>query len=130
MPLDYATLEILRSRHPAWRLLRSDHTPLVAGFLHRLFIAPNVRTMAAADLAEKLEDELFALRERVGADTFPRPAMDYLNDWANPEKAGCVSSIAQARTSRSSTSRQPPRRPLHGWALSQNASSSAPNRVC
>ena len=25
MPLDFATLDALRSHHPAWRLLRSDH---------------------------------------------------------------------------------------------------------
>jgi excisionase family DNA binding protein len=34
------------------RLLRSDHAPLVASFLHRVFVVPNVRVMAAADLAE------------------------------------------------------------------------------
>ena len=86
MILDYATLDAMRSQHPAWRLLRSDHAPLVASFLHRVFVVPNVRVMAAADLAEALEDELFALRERMGAEAFPKPAMDYLNDWASPEK--------------------------------------------
>lgn len=86
MTLDYATLDALRTHHPAWRLLRSDHAPLVASFLHRTFVAPNVRMMASADLAEALEDELFALRERLGSDTFPRPALEYLNDWASPEK--------------------------------------------
>ena len=55
MPLDYATLDALRSHHPAWRLLRSDHAPLVASFLHRVFVVPNVRVMAAADLAEALD---------------------------------------------------------------------------
>lgn len=83
---DYATLDLLRQSHPAWRLLRSDHAPLVASFLQRVFIAPNVRVMAQADLAEALEDELFALRERLGADAFPKPALDYLNDWAGTEK--------------------------------------------
>jgi hypothetical protein len=29
---------------------------------------------------------LFALRERLGADAFPKPALDYLNDWASTEK--------------------------------------------
>jgi hypothetical protein len=29
---------------------------------------------------------LFALRERLGNDAFPKSASDYLNDWANPEK--------------------------------------------
>jgi len=86
MSMDYATLEALRSRHPAWRLLRSDHAPLMASFLHRVFVAPNVRVMAAADLAEALEDELFALRERIGPDAFPRSASQYLDDWASPEK--------------------------------------------
>jgi len=86
MSLDYATLDLLRQSHPAWRLLRSDHAPLVASFLQRVFIVPNVRVMAQADLAEALEDELFALRERLGAEAFPKSALDYLNDWANSEK--------------------------------------------
>jgi hypothetical protein len=71
MTFDYAALDQLRQSHRAWRLLRSDHAPLVASFLHRVFIAPNVRVMTQADLAEALEDELFALRERLGAETFP-----------------------------------------------------------
>lgn len=87
MNLDYATLDLLRQSHPAWRLLRSDHAPLVASFLQRIFIVPNVRVMAQADLVEALEDEIFALRERLGGDAFPKPALDYLNDWASTEKA-------------------------------------------
>ena len=86
MTLDFATLDALRTHHPAWRLLRSDHAPLVASFLQRVFVAPNVRGMAAADLAEALEDELYALRQQMGDEAFPKPALDYLNDWAAPEK--------------------------------------------
>ncbi|MCK9259862.1 MAG: DUF3375 domain-containing protein [Azoarcus sp.] len=86
MTLDYATLDALRSHHPAWRLLRSDHAPLVASFLQRVFVAPNVRVMAAADLAEALEDELYALRLHLGESAFPKPALEYLNDWAAPDK--------------------------------------------
>ncbi|RJG03579.1 DUF3375 domain-containing protein [Noviherbaspirillum sedimenti] len=86
MSLDYTTLELLRQNHPAWRLLRSEHAPLAASFLHRVFIAPNTRMMAQADLAELLEDELFGLRERLGADAFPKAALDYLNDWAANER--------------------------------------------
>jgi hypothetical protein len=84
--LDYATLDLLREGHPAWRLLRSEHAPLVASFLQRVFIVPNRRVVAQADLAEALEDELFALRERQGDQAFPRPALDYLNDWAATDK--------------------------------------------
>ncbi|MDY0836698.1 MULTISPECIES: DUF3375 domain-containing protein [unclassified Pseudomonas] len=84
--MDYATLESLRMHHPAWRLLCSDHGSLVASFLHRVFVAPNVRIIAAADLAEALEDELFALRRQLDDNAFPKSALYYLNDWASPEK--------------------------------------------
>jgi hypothetical protein len=84
--LDHATLSTLRDRHPAWRLLASPYAPLVASFLHRVFVAPNVRVMSEADLAEALEDELFALREQLGPEAYPKGAQDYLNDWAAPDK--------------------------------------------
>ena len=84
--LDYATVDALRTLHPAWRLLRSDHAALIASFLHRVFVAPNVRAMAAADLTEALEDELYGLREKLGAEAFPKPALDYLNEWAGTDK--------------------------------------------
>ncbi|MGO1074626.1 DUF3375 domain-containing protein [Inquilinus sp. CA228] len=86
MVFDFDALETLRAHHPAWRLLRSDHASLAIGFLHRVFVAPNTRVIAAADLAEALEDELYALRERWGEDRFPRPALDYLTDWAATDK--------------------------------------------
>ena len=69
--LDYDTLDQLRRSHPAWRLLRSDHAALAASFLDRVFITPNERVLAQSDLAEALEDELYALRERSGEDAFP-----------------------------------------------------------
>jgi hypothetical protein len=84
--LDYAELDQLRRTHPAWRLLRSDHAPLLASFLHRVFIEPNVRLIGQADLAEALEDELFAIREKYGPEVFPKGASEYLNDWADNEK--------------------------------------------
>ncbi len=83
---DYDMLDRLRQHHPAWRLLRSDHAPLIASFLHRAFIAPNQRLLMQGDLTEALEDELFALRERAGDGAYPKAALDYLNDWADPEK--------------------------------------------
>ena len=86
MTLDYTTLELLRQSHPAWRLLRARHAPLVAAFLHRVFIAPNVRNLSQADLAEALEDELFALRVQLGPEAFPGTAQGYLNDWAENDK--------------------------------------------
>ncbi len=38
MSLDFATLDAVRTLNPAWRLLRSDHAPLVASFLQRVFV--------------------------------------------------------------------------------------------
>lgn len=84
--MDHDILSTLRDRHPAWRLLASPHAPLVASFLHRVFVAPNVRVMSEADLAEALEDELFALREQLGPEAYPKVTQDYLNDWAAPDK--------------------------------------------
>lgn len=86
MILDYSALEALRANHPGWRLLTSPHAPLLASFLQRVFIAPNVRTIGAADLAEALEDELYGLREQLGPDAFPGSGIDYLNKWAAPDK--------------------------------------------
>ncbi len=84
--MDHATLSALRDRHPAWRLLASPHAPLVAAFLHRVFVLPNVRVMAEADLTELLDDELYALREQLGPEAYPKAARDYLNDWAAADK--------------------------------------------
>jgi hypothetical protein len=76
MSLDYATLDILRRQHPVWRLLLAEHAALIASFLHKTFVSPNVRMKSAADLAEALEDELFGLRQQLGSDTFPRTPHD------------------------------------------------------
>ena len=85
--MDYATIAGLRTHNFAWRLLRSDHAPLVVSFLHRVFIAPNVRVVATADLAEALEDTLYALRMTLGDAALPKSGLEYLNDWASPDKA-------------------------------------------
>lgn len=81
-PLSHETLATLRRTHPGWRLLQADHAPLVASFLHRVFVSPNVRGMSQSELASKLDDELLRLRESHGETIYPRPASDYLDDWA------------------------------------------------
>jgi len=86
MPLDYTTLDALRQNHPAWRLLASPHAPLMASFFQKVFVDKNARVIAQADLVEALEDALFHLRELLGGDKFPKSALDYLNDWAAPDK--------------------------------------------
>jgi hypothetical protein len=83
---DYETLDVLRQNHPAWRLLVSPHALLMASFFHKAFVQHNVRVAPQADLVEALEDELFHLRQTLGAEKFPRPALEYLNEWAAPDK--------------------------------------------
>ena len=86
MSLEYATLANLQRNHPAWRLLRADHAPLIASFLQQCFIEPNQRLISQSELVSLLEDQLFTLRETLGDDAFPRRAQQYLDEWAENEK--------------------------------------------
>lgn len=81
----YEDVVALRKHSPAWRLLRADNASLVLSFLHRVFVEENARSVTAAELTSQLDDELYALNERLGEGTFPKPAAEYLNDWARPE---------------------------------------------
>ena len=87
MSLDFDALEALRRQHPAWRLLQADSAALVASFLHRVFVLPNLRVISQSALAEALEDTLYTLREQRGDKLYPKAALDYLNDWAANDKA-------------------------------------------
>ena len=82
--MDYDDVDALR-RDPAWRLLRAEHAPLLVSFLGRVFVDENVRGIAASELIDRLDDELYALNERFGEGSFPRKAREYLDEWANSE---------------------------------------------
>ncbi len=84
--MDFASITTLRKAHPAWRLLMADYAPLIASFLHRVFIQPNARVMAQQELVSRLEDELFHLRETLGSESFARSAGNYLDEWAHNDK--------------------------------------------
>ena len=60
---------------------------MVIGFLHATFIQPNVRTMSQQALVARLDDWLYQLRHRDGADAYPRAAAQYLDTWADDEHA-------------------------------------------
>jgi len=82
--ITYDEIAWLRVNSPAWRLIRAESAPLLLSFLHQVFVQENVRSIAATELASRLEDELYALNERMPK-SFPRPAKAYLDDWASPE---------------------------------------------
>ncbi len=86
MALSYPTLTQLHKSHPAWRLLRAEHAPLIISFIDKVFIQPNLRTIDQPTLISKLDDILYQLRETEGSQSFTRSAQEYLNDWAHSEK--------------------------------------------
>jgi Protein of unknown function (DUF3375) len=86
--LDYDEVSWLRGHSPAWRLLRADNAPLILSFLQRVFVEGSVRSIAATELASVLDDELYALNERLaheGQPRFPKSAQAYLDDWTSAE---------------------------------------------
>ena len=84
--MDYRTLDQLRKLEPAWRLLVADHAPMIVSFLYKTFIQPNVRTMPQQELASRLADYLYGLREAMGEEAFPKRAEQYLDDWAGDQR--------------------------------------------
>ena len=47
---------------------------MIVSFLYKTFIQPNVRTMVQPELASRLADYLYGLREKLGEESFPRQA--------------------------------------------------------
>lgn len=90
--MDYDEIDQLRSRHAAWVLLSSRNAALVLSFLGRVFVDANASNLAATRLVNELDDELYALNQRLAEDDdggvprFPRPAKHYLDEWSAPEK--------------------------------------------
>ena len=85
MDLDFFTVDRLRKSHPGWKLLLADTAPLATSFLFDIFVAGNIREVSRTDLADKLEDLLYSLRDSLGSDAFPRSAVEYLDEWADEE---------------------------------------------
>src|SRR5690554_3281793 len=85
--MDYMAIEILRERHPAWRLLRADNASLVLAFLGRWFVEDNRGATPATELIVALDDELHARNaDRPDDPPFPKRPRAYLEDWAAPER--------------------------------------------
>lgn len=84
--MNFDEIADLRARHPAWKLVRADNAALVLSFLQRVFVESNASGLPASVLAEQLDDELYALNQQLGDDTFPKAATAYLDDWAATER--------------------------------------------
>jgi len=84
--MQYDEIAQLQAQHSAWALLRSPHAPLILSFLGRVFVDASSGPIAAGELASELDDELYALNDRLGEDSYPRTAPAYLDEWAEPER--------------------------------------------
>ncbi len=80
--MDYDTIEMLRDRHPAWRLLRAGNATLILAFLGRFFVEGNRGATGAAEVASALDDALHAANVDRDQPRYPKPARAYLEDWA------------------------------------------------
>ncbi|QCB98551.1 DUF3375 domain-containing protein [Arthrobacter sp. PAMC25564] len=85
--MDYYAINSLRENHAGWSLLRAQNAPLAVSFFMAAFTGPNQRNIGRQQLVDTLDDVLFGLRDAYGEDKFPRPASEYLDDWAAPERA-------------------------------------------
>ncbi|MFD9794023.1 DUF3375 domain-containing protein [Streptomyces sp. NPDC059070] len=85
MELDYDRLVALRKQSSAWRLLTAGNAALMLSFFNKVFIEQGTRSVSGAKLTELLDDELFALNERLGEGTFPKTAKAYLDGWSAQE---------------------------------------------
>ncbi|WP_256839772.1 DUF3375 domain-containing protein [Ornithinimicrobium faecis] len=84
--MDHDEIEVLREGHPAWRLLRAGNAALVLSFLGRFFVEDNHGPVSSTPLAAALDDQLHALNLGDSEEPrYPRPAADYLQDWAATE---------------------------------------------
>ncbi len=91
--MDYAAIDAVRERHPAWRLLRADNCALILSFLGEFFVENNRGACPANEVAAELDDHLHALNAEIstgistgdGSARFPKDARSYLEDWAATE---------------------------------------------
>jgi len=84
--MDFYAINSLRENHAGWSLLRAQNAPLALAFFMTAFTGPNQRDLGRQELIDVLDDVLFGLRDSEGEDRFPRPAAEYLDDWASDER--------------------------------------------
>ncbi|BBZ06324.1 hypothetical protein MDOR_04930 [Mycolicibacterium doricum] len=83
--MDFTAVTALRDRHPAWRLLRAGNAALILSFLGEFFVEGNRGACAASQVADALDDHLYALNAENAEPQFPKDPRSYLEDWAATE---------------------------------------------
>jgi Protein of unknown function (DUF3375) len=89
--VEYEAIDALRERHPAWRLLRAGNAVLILSFLGEFFVEDNRGACPASEVADALDDRLYALNVQNAAEDgqarYPRDPRSYLEDWAATDTA-------------------------------------------
>lgn len=86
--MDYGSIDALRARHPAWRLLRANNASLILSFLGDFFVEQNRGASPVSEVAASLDDLLYVLNRDAADDAearFPKEPRAYLEDWAATE---------------------------------------------
>lgn len=86
--MDFEAIDLLRARHPAWRLLRAHNASLILSFLGDFFVANNRGATSVSAVAAALDDTLYDLNIAAGDGgdaRFPKVPQAYLEDWAATE---------------------------------------------
>ena len=83
--MEFDAVEMLRERHPAWRLLRAQNASLVLSLLGRHFVEGNSGATAEQSLVGALDEHLHLLNAGAAEPRFPRSPKEYLDSWAAPE---------------------------------------------
>lgn len=81
--MDHQTIEALRERHPAWRLLRAGNSALVLSFIGQYFVEDNNGATAVSTLAANLDDLLYSLNADPEDPRYPKDPTSYLDDWSS-----------------------------------------------
>ncbi|HWH28072.1 MAG TPA: DUF3375 domain-containing protein [Mycobacteriales bacterium] len=83
--MDHSTVEALRDKHPAWRLLRAHTAPLVLSFLGAHFVEGNAGATPATRLVDALDEHLEGLNAGAEEPRYPRSPEEYLDSWSSEE---------------------------------------------
>ena len=86
--MNHETVDALRERHAAWRLLRAGNASLILSFLGAFFVEANRGPTPGSEVAAALDDVLYVANESGSSDAgprYPRAPRAYLEDWAGAE---------------------------------------------
>ena len=83
--MEFDAIEMLRERHPAWRLLRAHNASLILSFLGAQFVDGNRGATAEQSLVGALDEHLDLVSAGATDLPFPRSPKEYLDSWSAPE---------------------------------------------